>query len=231
MKWSNLTPLRVAIVDDHALIRHGFLTRLEAERDIKVVSLYAGSLELLAGLTSVETDVLVLDYVLSHDEIDGLSLIKLLRIRYPAMRLLVCSAVESPATISLSLRAGVQGFVGKSRGLDELVTALRTVGRDQVYLDPLAAFALGRLPQSEEGRQTVPVHLSSRHNSLVDSPLLSPRESEVLRCCLEGLSVSQIAAKFSRSRKTISGQKQSAFRKLGVSKDMELFKILSELQA
>jgi len=59
---------------------------------------------------------------------------------------------------------------------------------------------------------------------------LSPREREVLRCCLEGMSVTQIAEKFARSVKTISGQKQAAFRKLGVRNDNELFKIQHQLQ-
>ncbi|MEV8761136.1 helix-turn-helix transcriptional regulator, partial [Klebsiella pneumoniae] len=62
-------------------------------------------------------------------------------------------------------------------------------------------------------------------DSLSDMPSLSPREREVLRCCLDGMSVTDIAEKFARSVKTISGQKQSAFRKLGVRSDNELFKI------
>lgn len=60
---------------------------------------------------------------------------------------------------------------------------------------------------------------------------LSPREHDVLRCYLAGMSVSDIASKFSRSRKTISTQEQSAFRKLGIRSDAELFasrKLLEE---
>ncbi|UZM16769.1 helix-turn-helix transcriptional regulator [Pseudomonas kielensis] len=66
---------------------------------------------------------------------------------------------------------------------------------------------------------------------LVDYPELSPKGQEVLHCCLEGLSVSQVAIKFSRSRKTISAPKQAAFRKLGIRTDTELFKLQAHLQS
>lgn len=64
---------------------------------------------------------------------------------------------------------------------------------------------------------------------LLNDPTLSPKEREVLRCCLDGMSVSQISRKFMRSMKTISGQKQAAFRKLGVRTDAELFKLQHSL--
>jgi RNA polymerase sigma factor (sigma-70 family) len=78
--------------------------------------------------------------------------------------------------------------------------------------------------------------MSAENTSASDSSLsailsLSPREHEVLRCYLAGMSVSDIAAKFARSSKTISTQKQSALRKLGIRNDAELFasrKLLEE---
>ena len=67
-------------------------------------------------------------------------------------------------------------------------------------------------------------------NMLALSPDLSKREQEVLRCCLDGMSVTQIAVKFSRSIKTISSQKQKAYKKLGIDNDYELFKIREKLE-
>lgn len=230
MKWSNLARLRVALLDDHAIIRSGFANRLSTERDIEVVALYGSSRELLAGLRNETVDVLVLDYTLQQDELDGLNLIRLLRIRFPDIRILIFSATESPATISLSLRAGVRGFLGKSQELDELLVAVRTVAAERIYLDKMIALDLGHVPGYRDDEDSDTDTADGRGAVLVSNPLLSPREQEVLRCCLQGMSVSQIAIKFTRSRKTISGQKQSAFRKLGVSSDIELFKIRSELE-
>lgn len=229
MKWSNLAPLRVALLDDHAIIRSGFSSRLSAERDMKVVAVYRTSRELLAGLRDMPVDVLVLDYTLQRDELDGLNLIRLMRIRFPNVRILIYSATESAATISLSLRAGVRGFVGKSQELDELLIAVRTVGNERIYLDKLVALELGHVPGFHESEEADVDVSDGTGSALVSNPLLSPREQEVLRCCMQGMSVSQIALKFIRSRKTISGQKQSAFRKLGITSDIELFKIRSEL--
>ena len=65
---------------------------------------------------------------------------------------------------------------------------------------------------------------------LVRTRELSFREREVLRCCLDGMSVTQIALKFERSVKTISTQKQAAFKKLGLRSDNELFKIRSQFE-
>ena len=75
-----------------------------------------------------------------------------------------------------------------------------------------------------------PVTNGTKLSALIDRSELSPREREVLRCCLDGMSVTDIAEKFARSIKTISSQKQSAYRKLGIRTDTELFKIKHELE-
>jgi DNA-binding CsgD family transcriptional regulator len=59
--------------------------------------------------------------------------------------------------------------------------------------------------------------------------LLTPRESEVLRCFLDGMTILQISAKLKRSRKTVSGHKQSGMKKLGIQSDLELFKYREDL--
>ncbi|WP_460164162.1 LuxR C-terminal-related transcriptional regulator [Pseudomonas sp. S2_F03] len=98
-----------------------------------------------------------------------------------------------------------------------------------IPISPLLAYELGRDPA--EARETTLDDSSQGGEILFSDPILSPKEQEVLRCCLEGMSVSQIARKFSRSMKTISGQKQAAFRKLGVRTDAELFKLEQSLKA
>ncbi|WPO99004.1 response regulator transcription factor [Pseudomonas sp. HR96] len=228
MNWSKLNPLRIAVLDDHALIRMGLLVRLQQERDLYVVATYGSSREALAQLAQDRIDVLVLDYALGVNEFDGLGLIRLLRIRQPQLRLLICSVMESPATVSVVLRAGARGFIGKSQGLDDLAQAVRTVARERIYLSPAMQAEMQGLASEVDPAADAALRINPEI-SLLSNPSLTPRELEVLRCCLEGLSVSQIAAKFVRSRKTISGQKQSALRKLGLSRDLELFRINSQL--
>lgn len=227
MMWSESTPLRIALLDDHALIREALKARLSVEPAFKVVGVYSTSRSLMAGLRETPLDVLVLDYQLSDGEIDGLRLIESLRRQYQELRIVVFSSIERPATVSLSIRAGAKGFVGKSQESDDLIRAIRTVARDRIYLAPSMVIELEKLPAPQD--KDVPGDGLDCH-ALAKYSELSPKESEVLRCCLEGLSVSQIAEKFSRSRKTISGQKQSAFRKLGIQTDTELFKLQNQLR-
>jgi DNA-binding NarL/FixJ family response regulator len=229
MKWSVVSPLRIALLDDHALIREALKIRLSTESDFKVMGVYSGSAELLEALRGDKVDLLILDYQLTEGELDGLRLIQQVRSHHPELRILIFSSVERPATVNMAIRAGANGFFGKSQETEELVRAIRTVALDRLYLSPSMAAELDSTPKtptagSQDGAP------EDGAGTLVNYPALSPKEREVLRCCLEGMSVSQIAIKFLRSRKTISGQKQAALRKLNVRTDTELFKLHLDLK-
>ncbi|WP_281686877.1 response regulator transcription factor [Pseudomonas citronellolis] len=228
MKWSVMSPLRVAVLDDHSLIQMAVELRLSREADFKVVGVYANSQDLLQALPGLEVDLLVLDYVLGDDELDGLNLLRMIRRRFPELLILISSSAEKPSVVNLALNAGANGFFGKSEPVDRLVEAVRKVAAGETYVSPLMAYELGREPGAV--REGATDDATAGAEVLLSDPVLSPKEQEVLRCCLEGMSVSQIARKFSRSMKTISGQKQSAFRKLGVRTDAELFKLEQSLK-
>lgn len=227
MRWSAMSPLRIAVLDDHALIRDALKIRLSLEPDFKVTGVYATSRDLTKGLHTHSTDVLILDYQLDDGEIDGLRLIHSIHTQHPDLRIVIFSSAERPATVNMCIRAGANGFVGKTQETDELLKAVRMAALERIYLAPAMAVELQKLPVPQS---TEIDDIFDGDQALADNPELSPKEREVLRCCLEGLSVSQVAMKFSRSRKTISGQKQSAFRKLGIRTDNELFKLQAHLK-
>ncbi|WP_277761958.1 response regulator transcription factor [Pseudomonas sp. A34-9] len=229
MHWSVVNPLRVAILDDHSLIRLAMKSRLAREAEFNVVGVFGSSAELLTGLREIETDLLILDYKLHDGELDGLNLIRLLRKHYPALCILVSSSEERPAVVRMAVGAGVSGFFGKSQPVDDLITAIRISASGQLYLSSAMAFELDSLPVAGEESVNGNGDGSPHTDDFLTNPLLSPKEKEVLRCCLEGMGVTQIALKFSRSRKTISGQKQSAYKKLGIRGDAELFKLQQSL--
>lgn len=227
VKWSVVKPLRIAVLDDHSLIQLAMKMRLSREADFVVVGIYANSRDLFALMPDAKPDLLILDYVLAETELDGLHLLGLIRRRFPELCILMSSSAEKPSLVNLILSTGANGFFGKSEDTELLIDAIRSVASGETYISPALQHALGRSPglhmlqhgdqHAEDGQQ------------LLDYAALSPKEREVLRCCLDGMSVSQIARKFLRSTKTISGQKQSAFRKLGVRTDAELFKMQSSL--
>ncbi|WP_296224676.1 response regulator transcription factor [Ralstonia sp. UBA689] len=233
MNWTATRPIRVIVLDDHAVVRHGLAARLKQEADIEVTGLFASGREVVQALktNTIEVDVLLMDYSLGPSEIDGLNLIRLIRVRYPELKILVVSAHHNKATVGLVMHAGARGFVGKEEELSEMVRAIRTVAAGNKRLNATLAVEMEHDAHAEaEAPIETQAPDGAELSDLVDRPQLSPREREVLRCCLDGMSVSDIAEKFARSIKTISSQKQSAYRKLGIRSDTELFKIKHELE-
>jgi DNA-binding NarL/FixJ family response regulator len=226
MSLSFTVPFSVMLLDDHEVVRQGIASVLREEVDFSVIGAFGTGRELIAALTRQEADVVVIDFVLGPTEIDGINLIRLLRRRFGKCKPLVLSAHYTPATVALALKAGSRGFVGKEQGLSELVGAIRVVAQGQIYLHPAMTEKLMSMQLFQPMEHTTPA--SKLLNSSIMSSKLSPREWEVLRCFLDGMSVNSIAAKFLRSANTISTQKQSAYRKLGIKNDSELFKLLHQ---
>lgn len=211
--------LRIALLDDHAIVRHGLINRLQQEPDFEVVGVYARSREAMAGLALLPADVLLLDFVLGPSELDGILLIRALRVKYPQCRILMFFTHHDAATVILALRVGARGFLGKGEDINQLISAVRLVASGEVYLSPDMAYRVAEA--------TAVNHIGDEQNR--DEALrfvsLSAREQDVIRCYLTGMTITDIAEKFNRSIKTISSQKASAFRKLGVVSNNELFRI------
>ncbi|CAJ0795351.1 Transcriptional regulatory protein RcsB [Ralstonia psammae] len=231
MNWTATRPIRVVVLDDHAVVRHGLAARLKQEADIEVCGMFASGREIVRALkdNTLEVDVLLMDYSLGPTEIDGLNLIRLIRVRYPELKILVASAHHNKATVGMVMHAGARGFVGKEEELSELVRAIRTVAAGGKRLNAALAAEMERDALSADAPAPT-ANGTNKLSALLDRSELSPREREVLRCCLDGMSVTDVAEKFARSIKTISSQKQSAYRKLGIRTDTELFKIKHELE-
>lgn len=220
--------IRVALLDDHAVVRSGIAAYLSGEKDMHLVGTYGTGREMLRGLQTQPADVLLVDYSLGPAELDGISLIRALVTRFPTSRIVVLSAHYEPATVALALRAGVKGFVGKHEDLSRVVHAIRVVNAGRTFVDDQMAY---RLAESATDPETQPADGDNDAVQVIMAgSTLSTKEREVLRCFLDGLTIAQIAEKFGRSPKTISSQKSVAYRKLGVSSDIELFKMKHMLE-
>jgi len=230
VRRTQVSPINVMLLDDHILILVGMQNLLAGEADLECVASLTSSKDLVRALDENPVDVLVLDFQLQPGDMDGLNLIRLLQNQYPDVRLLIISSLHAPATVALALRYGAAGFIGKELPPSELPRAIRQVASGRVYLHATMVDALRHselLIEHNESPETTDRASLTGFSRAIE---LSAREHEVLRCCLSGMSVSQIAEKFSRSIKTISTQKQSAFRKLGLHSANELFKVQYELE-
>ena len=223
--------VRLMILDDHQLILTGIQQMLIMQDNFDILGIFLTSSELFTALQKDAPDIILIDYSLRQDDIDGVNLIRVLKTRFPAVRILVMSSFHIPAIASLVIRCGANGFIGKELSLEDMLTAIRVVMDNRIYLSPSMVDKL-RFNQTQaviDNNLPITQQLDS-NNVLTLSSKLSKREQEVLRCCLEGMTMTQIAAKFSRSIKTISGQKLAAYKKLGVDNDNELFKIREQLE-
>ncbi|MBH3368355.1 response regulator transcription factor [Pseudomonas carnis] len=211
--------LHIALLDDHAIVRHGLVNRLVQEPDFELVGVYSRSRDLMAGLATAPAEILLLDFVLGPCEMDGISLIRALRVKFPTCRILIFSTHHDAATAILALRVGARGFLGKGEDMEQLICAVRLVASGAVYLSPDMAYRVAEATAvSYDGE-------AKGRDEALRFVSLSAREQEVIRCYLAGMTITEIAEKFHRSIKTISSQKASAFRKLGVMSNNELFRI------
>ncbi|MCC7634544.1 response regulator transcription factor [Stenotrophomonas rhizophila] len=191
----------LALLDDHQVVLHGMSIKLRERDDMAVVGAWTGSRALLESLATRPVDVLLMDYCLTRDEIDGCQLIALLRTHHPQMRILVVSAHHSALIVDAALRAGAHGYVCKTVDWPVLIEAILRVAGNHRYLSQADQDWFGTDRQ------------------------LSPRERDVLRHSLAGDSVSALAERQGLSEKTISTQKRSAYRKLGLHGDADLFRL------
>jgi DNA-binding NarL/FixJ family response regulator len=221
-------PLRIAVLDDHPLIRKALEYSLMTEEGMSLAGLFKNRQEIMPLLNDNGVDVLVLDYLLGDEEMDGLKLIRYLNLHFPHLKIIMSSAVESAAIVQLAIRAGAHGFVGKSEEHQLLLDGIRTVGSGKKYITPEMQLRLDKFHATDKEMQDYVEPREKGQDVQVRIRTLSPREIEVILCYLEGMTIMQIAAKFSRSRKTISGQKQKALSKLGLESDLDLYKFRDE---
>jgi DNA-binding NarL/FixJ family response regulator len=199
---------RVMLVDDHAVVRSGLRRLLDLEGDMRVVAehgdpdaAYADLQRLLPG----GLDVVVLD--MSMPRASGLAALGRIKQRWPLLPVLVFSMHDSAAMVQQAQRAGAAGYFTKGSEPDALVQALRLV-------------ALGE-------RGVLSADLASRPAPPAKPPphqALSPREFEVLRGLVEGLTLDEIAARLRIAAKTVSNVQTHIRQRLGVNTAIELLR-------
>ncbi|MGA4636442.1 response regulator [Pseudomonas solani] len=206
---------RTLIVDDHPITLIGLRALLSRESSLQIVGEAHSADGLLDQLASHPCELLVTDLMMpdSH-QADGLRLIEQLRRRYPQLAIIVVTMLDNPALAASLLKLGIQGLVSK-RGL--LADLPRALGASATR--PFVSASLRRLLQIGEAAHGKPL---ARFDEL------SPREAEVLRLYGSGLAIGEIAQRLCRSKQTISAQKTSAMRKLGLDTNAALFLYIQE---
>lgn len=198
--------LRVAIADDHAVVRTGYRRLLELEPGVKVVAEFADCETAYSWLSVNEADVLILD--LSMPGRGGLETLRRLKARVPALKILVFSMHGAPAIVSQALQAGADGYLTKSSAPEALVAAVQELATGGRPLSQEAAHALGE----------------AQHDAEAPHQRLSPREFHVFTLLAQGESVDDIAARLSVSAKTVANYQTTIRQKTGLGSALEMFR-------
>ncbi|WP_229224863.1 response regulator transcription factor [Duganella violaceipulchra] len=202
--------MRIAVLDDHPVIALGTAAYLRSQSDFKVELEETSGDAFAEALARRPCDTAVLDFYLPEAAADGFYFLKRMRRLFPELVIVTFSAGKASEIEYAAYRAGASAFLPKSAPLALLGDAIRLASAT-----PSRFFAL------REGRI---VEVQPR--SAADQ--LSASEVEVLRHIATGLSVTQVAERLNRSKKTVSTHKRSAMSKLGMVDDLSLALFLKE---
>ncbi len=198
-------PIRLFIVDDHAIVRAGVRMLLNAQDSLEVVGEAESAEEALAVLPEIGADVVLLD--LSLPGMNGIEAVRGLRKRMPETRFIALSMHEDPEYVQGFLEAGGSGYVPKSSLEMQLVDAILAVSRGEYYAPARLLAELAR------EMATGDPYRNAR---------LTQREHEVVRHIAHGSTYKEIAEALGISEKTVATYRERASEKLGVKTRAEL---------
>lgn len=188
-------PIRLMIVDDHAIVRDGLRWSLEEEPDVEVIAEACDGQQALERMSASPTVVLT---DLTMPVMDGQTLITRLAVEHPDVVVLLLTVVEDPAAIRAALQAGASGYLLKDSAPDQIVSAVRRAARGELTVsNRIASVIAQQLARLDEDR-------------------LSDREIAVLQEVAEGATNAQAATRLHISESTVRTYLRRVFTKLGV---------------
>lgn len=206
-----MTPVRVVLVDDHAVVRAGYRRLIELEESMQVMAEFGDGESAYAWLAQHAADVLVLD--LSMPGRGGLDTLCRLKHRQPDLRLLVFSMHDSAAMVTQALRAGADGYLTKSSSPDMLIDAIKRVWRGE------------RVMSSDVRQYALP---DAQAPELAPHQLLTTREFDIFCRLVRGGTVDMIAQTLCLSSKTVANYQTAIRHKLGVQTPVEMVRLAQQ---
>jgi DNA-binding NarL/FixJ family response regulator len=197
-----MTPIRIALVDDHPVVLAGIRALLVGMPDVELVGEANTGATGLKAICECSPDIAVID--LSLPDFSGIELARRLSKRCPEVKIIALTVHEDRAYVHPVLDAGARGYLLKRSAGDELLRAIRAVNQGDLYLDPAIA----------EKASTNAAELALGNGA--DGGELSRREEDVLQLVAQGFSNKQIAGQLEVSVKSVETYKARAAEKKGL---------------
>ena len=195
--------IRLAIVDDHSLVRDGLRARLSVVPDLEVIGEAANAEQALALAHAEAPDLMLLDVGMRG--MNGIELAGVLRQQHPLIRVLMLSMHDNREYVLSAVRAGARAYVLKESPTEEIIAAIHAVWAGGNYFSAAVADAMAKGAPS--------------------TPLLTVREHEIMLLLAHGRSNKVVARQLDISVRTVETHRLSLRRKLGADSASELLKI------
>ena len=193
-----MSKIRILIIDDHAILRMGLASLLNSKGDVEVVGDAANGASGVRKAQKLKPDVVITDLMMPG--MDGCETTRQLLAADPSANILILTTFGTSDGITHALDAGARGAIMKNCDFGELVTAIRTVAAGKTYVSP----EIRRIISSDPPVAT-----------------LSPRQSEILRSIVQGLSNPDIAKQLGISIDMVKEHVETLFQKIGASNRTE----------
>lgn len=190
--------IKVMIVDDHAILRMGLASLLNAKKDIEVIGEASSGAAALKKAPKLKPDVIVMDLMMP--EMDGAETTRRLKALMPEARILILTTFGTADGIAHALEAGAQGAVLKNVEFTELANDIRRIAAGETVISE----EIQRILKSEPAIEP-----------------LSPRQHEILEAIVNGLSNADISVRLGISLDMVKEHNQKLFEKLGVANRTE----------
>ncbi len=203
------TPIRVLLVDDHAMVRRGMRDFLSLHDDLEIVGEAADGAAAIERAATLRPDVVVMDLLMPG--VDGIDATARIKTANPDIEIVAITSFVEEARIVAALEAGASGFLLKDAEADELAAAIRAAAAGEVHLDPAVAGIVARRMRSRPGGGPGAGGGADPLSSL------TARERDVLGAVARGLSNKAIADELGITERTARTHVSNILAKLGLA--------------
>ena len=208
LKTKQLSKTKIILVDDHQVVRAGIMASLLIYDDIEIIDEANNAKELISKLETTIIDTVILD--ISMPDMTGIEACKIVKEKYPFIKVLIFTGTEDENDIFEALQAGTDAFLPKDADSTELIKAIRTINKGNIYLSKL-------LPSDLMVKYM-------QYQKQKEENILTERETEILKHIAEGLPYKEIANKLFISAKTVEKHKRNISEKLNLTTTSDIIR-------
>lgn len=203
----------ILVVDDHPLVGDGIAMMLRESETLSIMAVCKSAKEALEFLEANSPDIILLD--INLPDIDGLELCTLIRKQNKQVKIIGLTSTNEAGIITQLLGNGANGYLLKNMEREELIQAIEDVRNDKIFL-------------SKAANQKILEQFHSLRDAMLQNPVLTRREKEILALLYEGLSGPGIAEKLFLSIYTVETHRKNLMQKMNVNTTQQLLKVARE---